>query len=115
MLVGPTRLGKTAWARSLGTHMYMHGMFNLENWDDNARFLIIDDIEWTYFPAKKQLLGGQTNFVLSDKYRRKRNVIGGHPCIYLMNRDNWHEIEKDKMYEWIKGNSVEVFLENQLY
>lgn len=28
ILCGPTRLGKTEWARSLGTHMYFNGMCN---------------------------------------------------------------------------------------
>jgi len=115
LLIGDTRTGKTTWARSLDTHMYMHGMFNLENWDDQAKILILDDIDWKFLPAKKQLLGGQSNFVLSDKYRRKRNVTGGHPTIYLMNRDNWNEIEKDPILNWIEGNSVIFFLTNKLY
>jgi len=113
--VGPTRIGKTSWARSLGHHMFMSGLFNLDEWDESARYLVIDDIDWKWLPAKKQLLGGQSNFNLSDKYRRKRQVVFGLPTIYCMNYDNYEEIAKDPMLPWLNDNCLRCFVENPFF
>jgi len=60
MLVGPTKLGKTDWARSLpGTHMYMQTYFNIELWNPDADYLILDDINFVKFPeCRKAIWGG---------------------------------------------------------
>jgi len=115
LLVGPTRLGKTVWARSLGRHMYMCGSFNLDDWDDAAQYLVLDDIPWKYLPSKKCFLGGQLEFVLTDKYRKKKTVRFGKPTIYSMNNDNYLEVRNSPEWEWIMGNTVIVTLENKLY
>jgi len=52
ILVGPSRIGKTTWARSLGSHMYMGGGFNLDDWKSDVEYLVCDDITWQYFPNK---------------------------------------------------------------
>lgn len=106
ILVGPTRTGKSMWSRSLGTHMYFQGMFNLDDWEDGAKYAIFDDIDWKFFPNKKQFIGCQSDFVLTDRYRKKKTVKYGIPTIVCMNDDNYNCMSEDAMYEWIRGNSV---------
>ena len=79
--------------------MYMQGMFNLEYWDEQAQYLIFDDIEWDFFPCKKQFIGGQRDFNVSDKYRRKRRVMAGMATIYIMNFKNFVDMQGDKEWE----------------
>jgi len=67
--------------------MYFCGNFNLDDWDDEAKFIILDDIDISFFPRWKEFLGCQKQFVLTDKYRRKRTVHWGRPCVWLCNAD----------------------------
>jgi len=115
-LCGPSRTGKTVWARSLGTHVYWNGSFMLDTFDERAQYMVLDDIKWEYVPAKKALFGGQKEFTLSDKYRRKRRIKWGKPVIYLFNPDEnpWDglgQLEKD----WYKENIVRSFITNKLF
>lgn len=86
-LCGPTRTGKTCWARSLGEHMYFCCMFNLNDWSNSAQYLVIDDFNWEFFPNKKGFWGAQDTFTLTDKYKGKRTVKWGKPMIYICNPD----------------------------
>jgi len=103
------------WARSIGRHMYFGGLFNLDKWDSRALYAVFDDIEWKYFPAKKQLLGAQWEFELSDKYRRKKTVHYGLPAIYCMNEDNYAQLAIDPMIKWIRANNSIVKIHNKIY
>lgn len=115
-LFGPSRTGKTEWARSLGTHMYFNAYFNLDDWNAEADYIIFDDIPWDKIPAKKAFFGAQKTFVLTDKYRRKQTVNWGKPLIFLTNYDNnpffempWQELQ------WYKDNMVQVEIIEKLY
>lgn len=67
--------------------MYFCGMFNLDKWDDDAKYMVMDDFEWKYVPNKKQLIGCQAEVELTDKYVRKKTKKWGKPVIYLCNED----------------------------
>lgn len=95
--------------------MYMNGQFNVDKWDNKADYLVLDDIDWKFLPNRKQFLGGQYEFELSDKYRSKRTVKWGKPTIYCMNDDNIAEMRKDPMWPWIEGNCITVFIDHRLY
>lgn len=115
-LEGPSRSGKTEWARSLGPHCYMAGAFNLNLWNNNAEYIVLDDIQFEYIPAKKMLFGAQKEFTLTDKYKGKRLVKWGKACIYLFNKDmnpfkNMSCYEKD----WYDLNVFYCELFNKLY
>jgi len=115
-LCGPTRTGKTQWARSLGEHNYWNGMSCLDTFSETANYLIIDDIEWQYVTSKKQLFGAQKEFVATDKYRKKRTIKWGKPCIYLFNpdQDPWFQLKPSEQ-DWYKENTVRVRISNKLY
>lgn len=67
--------------------MYFNGMYNLDSWDDDADYAVFDDLQggFTFFHSYKQWLGGQREFTTTDKYRHKRTVTWGKPCIYISN------------------------------
>jgi hypothetical protein len=111
VLVGPTRLGKTEWARSLGIHMYFNHMFNLDEWNPSAQYMVLDDMDFDFIPAKKAIFFAQKTFTMTDKYRKKRTVNWGKPTIYLCNTEpNW-----DKHDDPYKDNIIVVYINDKLY
>lgn len=113
-LVGPSRFGKTEWARSLGDHTYWNGMVNLDDWNFDGKYLVLDDIEWKFLPAKKSLLGAQRQITLTDKYRKKVTLEWGKPCIYLCNED-MDVFNTCAEKKWLWDNCCYVILHNKLY
>ena len=116
LLVSPTRFGKTQWARSLGTHFYMCGLFNLDDFNGDASYGVFDDftcdsIKYSY----KQRMGCQQQFTLTDKYRKKRTVQWGKPCIFLMNNPIYTELKHTLDWDWVEQNTAIVILTNKLY
>lgn len=125
MLIGATGTGKTEWARSiafsngLGDHMYFNGGFNLDEWNEDAAYIIIDDFDKDpdtplerYFPSWKQFFGCQKEFTLTDKYRRKQKVKWGKPLIWISN----NEINcKSSTLDYIKKNGVKINVYNDFY
>lgn len=64
----------------------MCGMFNLDKWDNDAEYLVLDDIGMQYIGGhRKALWGAQKEIVLTDKYRKKRSVKWNKPMIFLGN------------------------------
>jgi len=111
VVVGPTRLGKTAWARSLGHHLFWRGQVNLGEWDQTAKFIIIDDIPWKFIPQKKSLLTQMGDITVTDKYIKKLNVCNDKPAIVLLNE--FDGFEEEESY-W-NANTVVVRLERELF
>jgi len=114
--VGKSRIGKTEWARSLGKAMYFCGQFNLDDWDESADYIILDDFNIKFFPQWKSFLGGQKQFVLTDKYRKKRTVKWGKPCIWLCNIDGspGRALSRDEL-DWIDVNCLTVYHDTPLF
>lgn len=110
LVKGPTRIGKTAWARSLGRHMYWKGMFNLDKWDDDATYMVVDDIEWKFVPYKKNILTCAGECELTDRYRHKKTVICNKPCIYLTN--NWEDYGDVANEEYWRQNTTLVWMDD---
>ncbi|GMP56655.1 hypothetical protein CsSME_00021065 [Camellia sinensis var. sinensis] len=63
-LEGPSRTGKTAWARSLGRHNYFSGRISFKDYDQDAAYNVIDDIKYSTVPTElmKNLVGCQRDF-----------------------------------------------------
>lgn len=118
ILIGETRTGKTAWARSLGRHMYFNTYFNLDMWDDEAEYAVFDDFDKEgkkleeYFPQWKCWFGAQEEFTVTDKYRRKDDKKWGKPIIFITN----NKIEcSSKTLDYIRKNSITVNVYNDFY
>jgi len=110
ILYGPSRLGKTEWARSLGPHFYLNGGFDLGELDETKAYAIFDDFDWTTFKSYKQWLGCQRLFTVTDKYRKKMQFHWGKPCILLSNQrpEGWDE-------EWLAVNCEIIRINNKLF
>nr|AST09919.1 C2 [Wild vitis virus 1] len=119
VIEGPSRTGKTMWARSLGPHNYWCENVDFSEYNNNAMYNVIDDIPFQYLPCKKALLGSQSNFISNEKYRKKKTIKGGIPSIILCNPDqsyyeainNWHVSFKP----WAEQNIVFVTISEPLF
>lgn len=113
VLIGPSRLGKTVWARSLSVNHTHHGnMFSLDNFDPDVDYAVFDDIDIDFLPSYKCWLGHQQSFTCTDKYRSKRTVTWGKPCIWLSNVDP--RTGKNVDQDWMDLNCKFVFIESSL-
>ena len=94
--------------------MYFQGTYNLDGVDEDADYVIFDDLNnpdsWYSY---KQWMGGQRDFNTTDKYKKKRQVAGGWPCIVLMNDDPSQVKGWDQ--NWIAGNCVSVYINRPLW
>lgn len=85
-LIGPSKFGKTAWARSLcEPHTYWKGMVNLDEFNPASGVVIFDDFEWKYMPSPKCWLTQAGQCTVTDKYRHKRTILVTMPAIYIAN------------------------------
>lgn len=104
VLYGATRLGKTLWARSLGTHAYFGGLFSLDENTVDVDYAVFDDMQGglKFFHSYKFWLGAQSEFWATDKYKGKRLVKWGKPSIYISNENPLTNEGVD--YDWMIGN-----------
>lgn len=103
----------------------MCGLFNLEVWDNEAEYLVIDDFDFDFFPGmRKALWGAQKEFTAVDKFKRKRRILWGKPMIWLCNEEGspFNKVAKDGNYllrgtelEWYRANCVEVAVSERMY
>jgi len=111
ILIGPSRLGKTVWARSLReNHIHHGGLFSLDEHRDDADYAIFDDIQGgiEYFPGYKNWLGHQLHFTATDKYKGKKTINWGKPAIWCSNNDP--RADKGADADWLDANCDFVFL-----
>jgi hypothetical protein len=96
--------------------MYFCGMFNLDDWRESVVYIVLDDFRREFFPQWKCFIGCQKEFVLTDKYRKKKTVRFGRPCIWLCNpEDDPRNGADHSTIEWIEKNAKIVRLQIQLY
>jgi len=114
IVIGPSRIGKTVWARSLGEHIYWGGMTSLDTFNAAARYLIMDDIPFEFVPNKKQWFGAQKTFIATDKYRKKTLVTFGKPLIYLVNPDD-DPTSHILWNQWFIDNTVVIRVNTSFY
>lgn len=111
-LVGPSRLGKTEWARSLGPHIYLNGYYMLDEIVVSGKnYIVCDDIKWERFPVPEAIIGCQKEFVLTDKYRKKLKIRDWRkPCIICWNDHNYpyEALRNDSFAEWFSENCLVV-------
>nr|AFO38353.1 Rep B [Chickpea chlorotic dwarf virus] len=104
-ICGPTRTGKTTWARSLGRHNYWNGTIDFTTYDEHATYNVIDDIPFKFVPLWKQLIGCQFDFTVNPKYGKKKKIKGGVPSIILTNRDeDWIPAMSEHQKEYFTDN-----------
>lgn len=114
ILWGPSRLGKTLWARSLRKHAYFGGLFSMDESLDGVEYAVFDDIGGLKFlPSYKFWLGHQKQFYVTDKYKGKQLVEWGKPSIWLSNNNPLEEVGVD--YEWLVANCDVIGLDTPIF
>ena len=115
-LIGPTKLGKTAWARSIvQPHTYWKSLINIEKWNPASKLLIFDNFDWKYMPAPKVYLTQAGQATVTDKYHKKTNVIVNMPAIFICNEMPLENgVPLDCMKYW-QENMVFITVQNKFY
>ena len=72
---------------------------------------MVDDTPWEFFKCKKQLLGAQSEFTCTEKYRSLVTVKFGKPVIYLCNDDPRVEMTQQEE-NYYKENAVYCVLDD---
>ncbi|CAF1538053.1 unnamed protein product [Adineta steineri] len=95
ILIGPSGTGKTSFALSLpGRVNYFQERWNLDLWNNYARYSVYDDVPWDdfaklNFPSKKNLLTQKCNKInATDKYRGTKEINVRQPAIVLLNPED---------------------------
>lgn len=110
MIVGPSRSGKTEWARSLGRHNYVSGMWDLRSIDCEADYIVLDDIDLDKVHNPKGWIGCQKSWIDTDKWVRKKPLSWGPKkcCIILCNQGKDWEYTQEwgREHQWYLSNIV---------
>nr|WOF76317.1 replication-associated protein [Sorghum arundinaceum associated virus] len=110
-ICGPSRTGKSSWARSLGRHNYYMNGVDFSEYDSEALYNIIDDIPFKYCPAWKCLIGCQKNFQVNPKYMKRRRIKGGIPTIVLTNPDeDWIKQMTPEQLSYFDSNCITYYM-----
>lgn len=116
-VIGPSKLGKTHWARQLvAPHIYWKNMVNLDFWNPEARLIIFDDFDWEFLPNPKGYLTQAGECTVTDKYRHKKTIVVNMPAIVLCN-----EMPKTKagvclsQDNYWEANGVFVYVNERMY
>lgn len=120
MLYGPTRLGKTQWARSLGSHIYFCGLYSYQEAikapDPDIKYAVFDDIQGgiKFFPSFKNWLGCQLDFQIKGLYKDPQLIRWGKPCIWISNTDPRLDMSHADA-SWLEGNCIFVEVTTALF
>ena len=118
-LSGGTRLGKTEWARSLGSHIYCNGYINVRDiiHGQDSDYIVIDDVPFDRFIGFKSIVGSQHTFTLTDKYLKKVTLTNWcKPCIILLNPDMCYYNKMDlELQLWFQSNTITVSINHPLF
>lgn len=109
ILYGPTRTGKTSWARSLGSHIYVIGLVSGKSCSaaSDVDYAVFDDIRGgiKFFHAYKEWLGCQPHVTVKELYREPRLMEWGKPSIWLANNDPRDEVTRGEV-DWLNENCI---------
>ncbi|KAG5547278.1 hypothetical protein RHGRI_013075 [Rhododendron griersonianum] len=124
IIEGPSRIGKTKWARSLGPHNYLSGHLDLNSkvYSNDAYYNVIDDIAPHYLFLKhwKHFIGAQRDWQTNCKYGKPIQIKGGIPTIVLCNPDvqssfsvYLNKDENNGLKIWTSLNSIFMVLDEK--
>ncbi|ACK57937.1 replication initiator protein [Corchorus golden mosaic virus] len=124
VIEGPSRTGKTLWARSLGRHNYLCGHLDLSPkvYSNEAWYNVIDDVDPHYLKHMKEFMGAQRDWQSNCKYGKPIQINGGIPTIFLCNpgptssyKEYFEEEKNSAIYDWAKKNAIFVTIEEPFF
>lgn len=80
---------------------------------DDVRYAVFDDMPFASFPRPKQWFGAQKTITVTDKYKGKRTINWGKPCIFLANPEDDTSLIRD--LSWYQENVLLVRIDSKLY
>lgn len=101
-------------------------LFNIEQWDSDARYLVLDDVPFDdveFTRVRKGLWGGQQHFNITGKWR-KHMEVKGLPVIFCCNESNDFKnivdqygrgYLKQSELEWYEANTLRVEVTTKLF
>lgn len=119
VIYGPSRVGKTTWARSLGRHAYFMGMMSgevaLRDMQD-AEYAVLDDMRggMEFFPSWKEWMGCQQVITVKKLYRDPVQVTWGKASIWLSNTDPRLQLKSRDDIDWLEANCIFVNMEESI-
>ncbi|AXB22602.1 replication associated protein [Lynx canadensis faeces associated genomovirus CL1 58] len=118
VMYGPSRTGKTMWARSLGAHLYCVGLLSGDECmkAEYADYAIFDDLRGgvKFFPAFKEWLGAQQYVTVKRLYHEPKLVKWGKPSIFLTNSDPRDEATGDDR-DWLERNCDFIYVQEPIF
>lgn len=118
VLIGPTRLGKTYWARSRAPHLYFNDAINMRQWwkTDKSHYaiVILDDVPLEKVNPFKAIIGCQASFNAKVLYHGHPSISHGKPVIWLCN-DDPREDMSPAIRAWFEGNSEVIYITSPLF
>lgn len=115
---GPSRTGKTRWARSLGSHLYFCGLYSYKEAckADTADYAIFDDIQGgiKFFHGFKNWLGAQAQFQIKGLYKDPELIKWGKPSIWISNTDPRLDMNVADI-DWMEINCTFVEIKTPLF
>lgn len=109
-LIGPSRLGKTTWARSIiQPHTYWKMQIDLATFNPESKLIIFDDIDWKLLSySAKGWLTQAGEFTATDKYHKKRIINVTFPAIFICNEYPVWTNKAEYDYWMANGKFVEI-------
>ena len=118
VLYGPSRTGKTLWARSLGRHIYCIGLVSGDEQikAPDVDYAVYDDIRggMKFFHSFKEWMGAQTYVTLKRLYKEPKLVRWGKPSIWLSNTDPRLDMDPSDA-SWMEDNAVFIDISNPIF
>lgn len=74
---------------------------------EDCKYAVFDDVDWDGIKRNyKAWMGCQKSFVSTDKYRHKKLIQWGKPCIFLFNHLAYKECDKNWDKDWVEDRCV---------
>jgi len=118
VLYGPSRTGKTLWARSLGRHIYCIGLVSGDEQVKAADvdYAVYDDIRggMKFFHSFKEWMGAQTYVTVKRLYKEPKLVKWGKPSIWLSNTDPRADMDPSDA-SWMEDNAIFINVDHPIF
>ncbi|QNI80862.1 replication associated protein [Byrsonima crassifolia associated gemycircularvirus] len=114
ILWGPTRMGKSVFARKLGRYCLMAGRLSVKHFKKDCEYMILDDLEEGLPKQYKLLLQGAPLINWTDKYMKGEQIAWGRPCIYLSNDNPLENPPRHVDTKWLQGNCIIIHVDRPL-
>jgi hypothetical protein len=123
ILIGDSQMGKTDWARSLGSHLFFPGMFSAATVLESGpavKYAVFDDMRGGigFFPAWKEWLGCQREISVRKLHHDAVTWKWGRPAIWCCNRDPRTDMQREKSgffqddVDWLEANCMFIDIGN---